>query len=352
MPDARTGLAPLADLSPANFAIVMATGMLGVAAHQQGHEAIAGFMLVVCALAWPLLVVLSLARLARHRGRMLADLCDHQRAPGFLTTVAGTCVLGSLLAVLGFGTGPSMVLGALGCTLWLVLTYAILMALTVGRNKPLLAGGISGAWLLTVVATQSMAVLAALLAPHAAQPARLALNFGALSAWLCGGMLYVWVISLIFYRLAFFGFSPQDLTPTYWINMGAMAISALAGGLLVVDAAGAPFLQGLLPFVKGGTVLYWAVGTWWIPLLLALIAWRLRHGPDPWRYDVAYWGAVFPLGMYSAATYQMSQVLELQFLLPLARAFFWLAVVAWLLTALGLARHLLRVREGARAAAA
>jgi len=344
--------APIAELSPANFAIVMATGMLGVAAHQQGHEAIARALLATCALAWPLLVVLSLVRLARHRGRMLADLCDHQRAPGFLTTVAGTCVLGSLLAVLGLDRGASFVLGAIGVVLWVGLTYAILMALTVGRNKPLLAGGISGAWLLTVVATQSMAVLAALLAPQAEQPLRLALNFGALAAWLCGGMLYVWVISLIFYRLVFFGFSPQDLTPTYWINMGAMAISALAGGLLVAEAASAPFLQGLLPFVKGGTVLYWAVGTWWIPLLLALIGWRLLRGPDPWRYDVAYWGAVFPLGMYSAATHQMAQVLGLRFLLPLARGFFWLAVLAWLLTAVGLVRHLMRVRQGGGAAAA
>lgn len=350
MPPPRTASTPLAELSPANFAIVMATGMLGVAAHQQGQEAIALFMLATCAATWPLLVVLSLVRLARHPDRMAADLCDHQRAPGFLTAVAGTCVLGSLLVVLGFGTGPSMVLGGIGAALWLLLTYAVLMALTVGRDKPLLAGGIGGAWLLTVVATQSLAVLAALLAPHTPQPARLALNFGALAAWLCGGMLYVWVISLIFYRLVFFGFAPQDLTPTYWINMGAMAISALAGGLLVDDAASGPFLQGLLPFVKGGTVLYWAVGSWWIPLLLALIAWRLRRGPDPWRYDVAYWGAVFPLGMYSAATHQMSQVLGLRFLLPLARGFFWLAVLAWALTALGLARHLLRVRAAAQAA--
>lgn len=353
MPPTRTAPTPLAGLSPANFAIVMATGMLGVAAHQQEHEGLAMLLLALGAAAWLLLVALSLARLACHPGSMLADLCDHQRAPGFLTTVAGTCVLGSLLVVLAFGSRAPMVLGAIGVLLWVLLTYAILMALTVARNKPLLAGGISGAWLLTVVATQSMAVLAVLLAPNTAQPARLVLDFGALAAWLCGGMLYVWLISLIFYRLVFFGFSPQDLTPTYWINMGAMAISALAGGLLVAEAAGSgSFLQGLLPFVKGGTVLYWAVGSWWIPLLLALIGWRLLHGPDPWRYDVAYWGAVFPLAMYSAATHQMSQVLGLRFLLPLARGFFWLAVLAWGVTALGLVRHLLRVRARGSAAAA
>jgi voltage-gated anion channel len=47
--------------------------------------------------------------------------------------------------------------------------------------------------------------------------------------WLWGGMLYIWMISLIFYRDTFFRFSADDLTPPYWINMGAVAISALAG---------------------------------------------------------------------------------------------------------------------------
>ena len=45
--------------------------------------------------------------------------------------------------------------------------------------------------------------------------------------WLWGGMLYIWMISLIFYRYTFFPFQPGDLTPPYWINMGAMAISTL-----------------------------------------------------------------------------------------------------------------------------
>ena len=71
-----------------------------------------------------------------------------------------------------------------------------------------------------------------------------------------------------------FRLSPGDLTPPYWINMGAMAISTLAGSLLVRNATEAPFLQTLLPLVKGFTVLYWATGTWWIPMLLLLGVWR------------------------------------------------------------------------------
>ena len=67
--------------------------------------------------------------------------------------------------------------------------------------------------------------------------------------WLFGGMLYIWLISLIFYRYTFFHLSPADLVPTYWINMGAMAISTLAGTALIESSRRAPFLFGMLPFL-------------------------------------------------------------------------------------------------------
>jgi len=43
---------------------------------------------------------------------------------------------------------------------------------------------------------------------------------------------------------------PGDLAPPYWINMGAMAISTLAGSLLILNAPQAPYLMSLLPFLK------------------------------------------------------------------------------------------------------
>jgi tellurite resistance protein TehA-like permease len=336
----------LAQLSPANFAIVMATGILGVAAHQQGHELLGEFLLALALLAWAIVATMNIGRLYRHRERMAADLRSHQRAPGFLTAVAGTAVVGSLWLLLGLRGEVSVLLDGLAALLWIVLTYGILMALTLEREKPALVDAISGSWLLVVVATQSVAVLTVLLAAGMPQPARLVLNFVALSMWLCGGMLYVWVISLIFYRYVFFRFAPEDLAPTYWINMGAMAISALAGALLVDNTPGAPFLAGLLPLLQGGTVLYWAVGTWWIPLLAGLAVWRYMHHRHPLHYEVGYWGVVFPLGMYSAATQEMSHALGIGFLAPVARGFFYLAAAAWLLTAFGLVRQLLRLQQG------
>ena len=342
---ARTEASAVASLSPANFAIVMATGILGVAAHQQGYEGIGEALLAVALLAWLVIAAMNAARLLWHWPHMLADLRSHQRAPGFLTAVAGTSVLASLWLLLGLPDGAGVVLGVLAAVLWLVLTYGILLSLTVQHEKPLLADSISGAWLLVVVATQSIAIVAVLLASRTPQPARLVLNFAALAMWFCGGMVYVWVIALIFYRYAFFRFGPQDLAPTSWINMGAMAISTLAGAMLVLNAPGAPFLSELLPVLRGGTLLYWAVGTWWIPLLLGLALWRYVRRRYPLRYDVGYWGAVFPLGMYSAATHQMAQALGVRFLAPLARVFFYVAAAAWVLTASGLLRQWLRSLE-------
>ena len=55
-------------------------------------------------------------------------------------------------------------------------------------------------------------------------------------AHLVGLMLYVVVIGLIFYRWTFFSLSGEQVTPPYWINMGALAITALAGSNLVLSA--------------------------------------------------------------------------------------------------------------------
>src|SRR5262249_25949337 len=49
---------------------------------------------------------------------------------------------------------------------------------------------------------------------------------------------------------AFLPLPPGDLRPPYWINMGAMAISTLAGARLVDEAGRMRLLGELLPFLK------------------------------------------------------------------------------------------------------
>ncbi len=333
----------LADLSPANFGMVMATGIVSIAAHALGFPGIAHALFLLNIVAYVVLWVLTVTRMVRHPQRFFGDMVDHLRGPGFFTTVAGSSVLGSQFVLVGSSERIAVALWVLAVTLWVALIYTIFTAFTIKKHKPTLDQGISGGWLLAVVATQSIAVLSALIATHTAQPFRLELNFLALSMWLWGGMLYIWMISLIFYRYTFFRFAADDLSPPYWINMGAMAISTLAGSLLIVNAPDAPFLGSLLPFLKGFTVFYWATGTWWIPMLVVLGLWRYVRERFPLRYDPLYWGAVFPLGMYAAGTHTMAAAMQFGFLDFLPPAFLYIALVAWTIALVGLVARIMRV---------
>jgi tellurite resistance protein TehA-like permease len=332
----------LRDLSPAYFGLVMATGIVSLAAHLMAHPRVAIGLFRLNVVAYATLWALTIARAVLHPQRFFGDVIDHLRGPGFFTSVAATSVLGAQFVVLDANASVAFALWGLAIVLWVTLTYAIFAGLTVKEEKPPLERGVSGGWLLAVVATQSIAVLSALVAPHVAQPHRLEINFLALSMWLWGGMLYIWMMSLIFYRYTFFRLAPGDLAPPYWINMGAMAISTLGGSLLIENAPDAPFLLSLLPFVKGFTVFYWATGTWWIPMLIVLGFWRYVYRRFPMRYDPLYWGAVFPLGMYAASTETMIHAMHFDFLEAIPETFLYVALAAWTLATIGLAADILR----------
>lgn len=326
-------------LPPNIFAVVMATGIVSIAIHGAGWErgGLALFWLNVG--LYIVLTILFLARLLRFRANLDADFRSHAKAPGFFTLVAGSCVLGNQFVLLAGASAAGATLWVVGVLFWLALSYAMLPGLMEAADKPKPEVGLNGAWLLVVVGTQAISVLACLLAPSLASESIEVMLFVALVFWLVGSMIYVWLIALIFHRIVFLPLSPGELTPPYWINMGAMAISTLAGVRLVAEATRMTLLAELLPFLKGMTLLFWATATWWIPILLALGVWRHLVKRVPLTYEHAYWSAVFPLGMYTACTQILIRVFHLPFLEPIPAIFVWIAFGSWAATMAGFVRH-------------
>ena len=329
----------ISDLHPAYFALVMSTGIVSISANFLGWPILPRVLLWLNLFTYAILWILNILRALIYPRRVLSDLSDHSRGVGFFTIVAATGVVAAQLIVISNDFLWAKTLWYLAAGLWLLFIYGIFGALTVKQDKPSLAEGINGGWLVAVVGTQSLCVAGCLALPELGVGKEGALTI-MLALWLCGGMLYIWLISLIFYRYTFFEFKPSDLMPPYWINMGAMAISTLAGTLLIQRATDSPLLLSMLPFLTGFTLWYWATATWWIPLMALLAIWRHGIKRFPIAYDQGYWGLVFPLGMYTACTFQLGGAIDSALISTIPRGFIYISVPIWSIVFFGLLRRL------------
>ena len=326
-------------LFPAYFAMVMTAGTLSIGTYLLDFSVISILLLYINTVAYIVLWGLTLIRLFKYFPRFRKDMMSHEKGPGFFTLVAGTCVFGSQIYIVTDNEWIPLMLWVLGIFLWVIVMYTFFISVTIRKKKPRLSEGINGAWLIAAVGTQSVSVLGTLLSPSIHTGKEILLFF-TLCMYFLGCMLYLNIITLIFYRFMFLELDFKALSPPYWINMGAVAITSLAGATLILHAGEMSLLTEITPFLKGFTVFFWITGTWWIPLLFILMIWRHVVHKYPLTYEPGFWGMAFPLAMYTTSTLQLSKALELSFLQYISYGMVLIAAVVYLAVMAGFLHHI------------
>ncbi|MFB7463313.1 tellurite resistance/C4-dicarboxylate transporter family protein [Streptomyces sp. NPDC056224] len=290
-----------AGLPPAAGAAVMAAGILSVGLHLTGHEVVSLVALVIAAALWLVLAADFASRLLGDRGRFRAEA----DTPAALTAVAATAVLGTRISLLGWQSAAAALL-VLAAVIWPGLLLHVVRHWR--RRLP-------GTAFLGCVATQGLAVLAAVLAapgPH---------------DWLARAALAAFCLGLLLYAAVLVRFDLHEIVGgagDHWVAGGALSICALAGSWLTASTV---WTGGAHTALLTVTLVTLGLSLVWYAVLLGA---ELRH-PRP-RYDIRRWATVFPLGMTATACLSAADPAGVPWLRPLGEVLLWIAVGAWLLT--------------------
>jgi tellurite resistance protein TehA-like permease len=317
--------------------MVMASGIISIGFNALRFDLLADVLYVFALCAWLMLLALNAARVVRQTRAVRMDLLNPRMVFSYFTLVAATDIVGMLLLERGH---PALALAcwilafATWCSL-LYLAFSVLTFLSHEHNVNIMHGG----WLISIVGTQSLVLLGAWLAPELGEYA-VYMMVEVHMLWGLGLVFYGIFVTLFCYRIFFLTLKPEDISPLLWVVMGATAISANAGtGLLTADPR-LPFLAAQRPFIDGITLMIWAWGTWWIPMLFLFGFWKHVVVGLPLKYEPVMWSFVFPLGMYAVASVRLGLTAEFPPLQWISQVMIWVAFAAWLFVLVGLVRRL------------
>ena len=320
----------IATMDPGYFAWVMASGIVSVGADLLGYRILSRVILAVTAVAFVGLVLVYVARAVWFTAFIRHNLQDPSVAMAYFTFVAGADVLGIRLDMGGY-SGFAAGLAVAAGVIWVVLNYGLPWSIVARAHHPVLRE-FNGTWFIWVVATQSLSIAAGgLVRDWQAAGLRQGLAETAVCLWGVAIVLYLVLVVIILLRLMVVEVTPAEMGPAYWIAMGATAISvrAAAGILDLPGRVGSFPLAELHPFIVGTSVVLWSFGTWWIPLLVLFGLWRHVLRGYPLSYEPRLWSMVFPLGMYTVASYTLGEAAGFGFMIDIARVWVFVGVAAW-----------------------
>ena len=289
-------------------AFVMGTGIVSVGLAIDGSETLSRVLLALAAAGW-------FAAGAAAVARGLAS----RHLPASLTGVAGTAVLGTRAALLGWHAVATALL-ALAFALWLPLLPRIMRP----PGRPT-----AGTSFLVVVATEAIAVLAAYVgvSDHA--------------RWLVVAGVLPLALGLAAYPGVVTRFDAAELargSGDQWVAGGALAIAAVACAALGGAAASMHAPADLHSLLDRAALVVWVLAIAWLPVLAVGELRRPRRG-----YDLHRWATVFPVGMYAVCSFLVAGTDHVGAVGAFARVWVWIALAVWAVVFFAMARNGLRL---------
>lgn len=313
------------------FVFVMGAGVISLGLSAAGRPQLSDIFLVVAAAGYVELWLTQGYRILLRPGSLLTAAGDVRYSLGCLTLPVSTLVLATRFTILGLHL-LGVLLFVAGGTLALGGVYLVPSAVILGPFKPgrLKAGG--GLWLLWPVSLDALSVASSTVVSSAHFEAG-PLTLLAVSTWALALMLYLLLLAALGGLILSTDIRLADLGPSYWVTMGAAALSALAAALLAQDAGLS--LIGNPAELAGMALLFglalWFLATALLPLVVGLSLARTMRRDRLQGAPKELWVAVFPAAMYGLAAQVLGRAGGYPWLTELGRTAVWLGVAVFLI---------------------
>lgn len=283
----------------AAFSIVMATGIISLVAEISGAYILARLLFILNNIIYLSCLVLSLCKFYANPYKIFFEMIHYQKGPNYLTVIAASCIIGIQYCHFTIFIYLSVILFYISILCYFVFITILFIGMMLSKKKPTLTIGIDGGWLLCTVSGCSLIILG--------ENIHHFIHFNIISIiificlWSVSLMFYFIMITLIFFRFFFRPLNLSQFSFSYWINMGALAISALAGCNLITIIEQSPF-EFISIFILIISFFLWLIAIWWGVFLTVFFIFKFLFSAKNPRYTLQNWSAVFPIGMLYVST--------------------------------------------------
>ena len=351
LPTGWLGLA-IIGFAPSWFSVTMGTGIMSTLIHQAPHQfkgmAHIGTALYIlnCGL-FILFLGISCVRYTKYPF-MFRHMLNYPPQCFFLGAMP--CGLSTIVSATAYIAVPRF--GEWASTLALVLWWInAVLALTTCIGVPFLMFHVhhltldkmTGAWLMPVVTTIVAAAAGSVVA--AVIPAQHAMTVIAVSYVFFGmGMGTALLITVLyFHRLTVYHLPDSEVIVSAFLPLGPLGQGAFVLIRLAQAGQKSFAVTGFLGSENAADIVFvistivalmlWGMGLWWLFHGMYSVIARRLHGRL--RFNMGFWGFIFPLGVFNSATYALTEAIPSVFFSYLAMVFLVALVLLYVWVVLG-----------------